>query len=130
MIRAHYAAFEALVVAGGVISYDSESPNAATGGYATHYPDNGNREPIDLADDNPMRVWTVTTICNGDTLEQAQLVDEKVEAAVEGVRPAVAGRNCTRIKRIASRPAQRDDDADPARFYAVGVWRWYSTRAI
>lgn len=128
MIRLHYNAFKGLLTAApnALIVNDAQSPNLATGFYVTLYPDTGDRVAIDLADANPLKQWTIRTTVCGDTLEQANIGMEKVEARLEGLRPVVAGRTCTRIKKLLSRPAERDDDVDPARFYAVADWRWYS----
>lgn len=128
MIRAHYNAFKALLTAApnGLTVNDAQSPNLATGLYVTLYPDTGDRVAVDLADANPNRQWTIRTTVAGDTLEQVNLGMEKVEVRLEGVRPMVPGRACTRIKKLLSRPAERDDDVSPARFYAVADWRWYS----
>lgn len=127
-IRAHYNAFKALLTAAPnpLTVNDAESLNLVTGLYVTLYPDTGNREAIDLADANPRKMWTIRTTVTGDSLEQVNLGMEKVEARLEGVRPVVTGRTCTRIKKLLTRPAERDDDVDPARFYAVADWRWYS----
>lgn len=128
MIRAHYAAFKALLTAAPnpLAVHDAESPNLAEGLYVTLYPDTGNRVAIDFADANPMKQWTIRTSVSGDSLEQVNLGMEKVASRLEGVRPVVAGRTCTRIKKLLTRPAERDDDVSPARFYAVADWRWYS----
>lgn len=131
MIRAHLKAFTDLVDAETPAFpwYVGESPAGAVGGYATFYPDTGNRDQVDFADANPMRVWTITANYSGDDVDQVLLIAERVETAVEGVRPVVAGRSCTRIVRITARPVERDDDVSPARFYGVDVWRWSSTPA-
>jgi len=128
VIRAHVAAFQALLTAdpNGLTVYVGESPNLTAGAYVTLYPDAGNRQAVDLADANPLQVWTIQTTCNGETVEQANWLMEKVEARLEGIRPVVAGRTCTRVKKLFSVKAQRDDDVDPARFYAVADWRWTS----
>lgn len=128
LIREHYAAFKLLLTAAPnpLTVNDAASPNLQTGLYVTLYPDTGDRQAIDLADANPMRMWTVRTTVSGDTLDQVNLGMEKVETRLEGIRPAVAGRACTRIKKLLTRPAERDDDVDPAKFYAVADWRWYS----
>lgn len=129
MIRAHYESFKALLTAAPnpLIVNDAESPNLQTGQYVTLYPDTGDRAAVDLADANPNRWWTIRTTITGDTLDQVQQGMEKVEARLEGIRPVVNGRNCTRIKKLLTRPAERDDDVEPARFFAVADWRWYST---
>lgn len=128
MIRAHYDAFKGLLIAAPnpLTVNDAESPNNLTGLYVTLYPDSGDRVAVDLADANPNKMWTIRTTVSGDSLEQVNLGMEKVEARLEGVRLVVAGRTCTRIKKLLSRMAERDDDVDPARFYAVADWRWYS----
>lgn len=128
MIRAHYNAFKALLTASPnpLVVFDAESQNLAGGLYVTLYPDTGDRVAVDLADANPNKRWTIRTAVTGDTLDQVNLGMEKVEARLEGVRPVVAGRTCTRIKKLLTREAERDDDVDPARFYAVADWRWFS----
>jgi hypothetical protein len=129
VIRLHYAAFKALLTAGPnpLVVFDAESANLAAGLYVTLYPDTGDRVAVDMADDNPLKRWTVRTTVVGDTLDQVNLGMEKVESRLEGVRPVVAGWTCTRIKKLLTRPAERDDDVDPARFYAVADWRWTSS---
>lgn len=129
MIRRHYAAFKALLTAGPnpLVVFDAESANLAAGLYVTLYPDTGDRVAVDMADDNPLKRWTVRTTVVGDTLDQVNLGMEKVESRLEGVRPVVTGWTCTRIKKLLTRPAERDDDVDPARFYAVADWRWTSS---
>lgn len=128
MIRAHYDAFKGLLTAApnGLVVHDAESPNLAAGMYVTLYPDTGNREAVDLADANPLKMWTIRTTVTGDSLTQANKGMEMVEARLEGIRPVVPDRTCTRIKKLLTRPAERDDDVSPARFYAVADWRWYS----
>lgn len=128
MIRAHYNAFKGLLTEAPnpLVVHDAESPNLAGGMYVTLYPDTGNREAVDLADANPLKSWTIRTTVTGDSLTQVNKGMEMVEARLEGIRPAVAGRTCTRIKKLLTRPAERDDDVSPARFYAVADWRWYS----
>jgi hypothetical protein len=129
VIRLHYAAFKALLTVGPnpLVVFDAESANLAAGLYVTLYPDTGDRVAVDMADDNPLKRWTVRTTVVGDTLDQVNLGMEKVESRLEGVRPVVAGWTCTRIKKLLTRPAERDDDVDPARFYAVADWRWTSS---
>jgi hypothetical protein len=129
VIRLHYAAFKALLTAGPnpLVVFDAESANLAAGLYVTLYPDTGDRVAVDMADDNPLKRWTVRTTVVGDTLDQVNLGMEKVESRLEGVRPVVTGWTCTRIKKLLTRPAERDDDVDPARFYAVADWRWTSS---
>jgi hypothetical protein len=129
VIRRHYAAFKALLTAGPnpLVVFDAESANLAAGLYVTLYPDTGDRVAVDMADDNPLKRWTVRTMVVGDTLDQVNLGMEKVESRLEGVRPVVTGWTCTRIKKLLTRPAERDDDVDPARFYAVADWRWTSS---
>ncbi|WBQ03021.1 hypothetical protein [Kribbella sp. CA-293567] len=131
MISAHLDAFTALIAAHtpAIIWYVGESPALAGGGYVTLYPDTGNREPVDLADANPMRVWTVTANYSGDDVAQVLRIAELVEAALKNQRPTVPGRSCSRIKRLIARPVTRDDDNSPARFSGTDVWRWYSTPA-
>jgi len=128
VIRLHYTAFKTLLTAdpNGLVVHDAQSPNLAGGLYVTLYPDTGNREAVDLADANPLKVWTIRTTVTGETLDQVNLGMEKVETRLEGVRPVVAGWNCTRIKKLLTRPAERDDDVSPAKFYAVADWRWTS----
>jgi hypothetical protein len=128
VIRAHYNGFKALLTAApnALMVNDAESENLTGGLYVTLYPDTGERQAIDLADANPMKMWTVQTTVTGLDLYQVNKGMEMVEARLEGVRPVVTGRTCTRIKKLLSRMAERDDDADPAKFYAVAHWRWYS----
>lgn len=127
-INAHYAAFKALLTAdpNGLDVYDAESPKLATGMYVTLYGDTGNPEQVDLADDNPLQVWTIQTTVTGLDVEQANAGMKLVQDRLLNVRLSVAGRSCTRIKKLGSRKAERDDDASPALFYAVADWRWIS----
>lgn len=127
-IQAHYAAFKQLLTAAPnpLTVYDAESQNLATGQYVTLYPDTGDRIAVDLADDNPHKQWTIRTTVTGDTLDQVNQGMDKVEARLDNVRLVVAGHTCSRIKKVLTRPAVRDDDVDPARFFAVADWRWRS----
>jgi hypothetical protein len=129
VINEHVAAFAALITDAGRTLYDAESPDEAAPPYVVMYADTGNREAAQLCDDQPYRVWTIQTTCVGTTREQAAAEAQLVEDAVEGVRPVVVGRSCTRIKRIVSRPATRDDDVQPAVFYQIDQWRWTSAPA-
>jgi hypothetical protein len=132
VIRAHLKAFTDLVAAQtpAITWYVGESPAKASGGYVTFYPDTGNRDQIDMADANPMRVWTITANYSGDDVDQVLRIAELVEAALKDQRPVVTGRTCTRIKRIIARPVVREDDLSPARFTGTDVWRWFSTPAV
>jgi hypothetical protein len=127
-IRAHVAAFETLLTTGlnPLVVYVGQSPNLATGIYVTLYPDTGDRQAVDLADANPMTMWTIRTTVTALDVDGVNKAMEVVAARLEGIRPVVAGRACTRIKKLLTRPAERDDDVDPAKFYAVADWRWYS----
>lgn len=127
-IQDHYAAFKDLLTVGPnpLTVWDAESGNLATGLYVTLYPDTGIPLPVDLADANPLDQWTIRTTVTGDTLGQVNLGMDKVKARLGNVRPVVAGHTCTRIKKILTRPTERDDDVDPARFYALADWRWFS----
>lgn len=127
-IRTQYAAFKDLLTTAPnpLTVYDAESQNLAVGLYVTLYPDTGAREPVDLADANPLQQWTIRTTVTGDTLDQVNLGMDKVNERLDNIRPVVTGDTCTRIKKILTRPTERDDDVDPARFYAVADWRWYS----
>lgn len=127
-IRAHVTAFETLLTTGPnpLVVYVGQSPNLATGIYVTLYPDTGDRQAVDLADANPMTMWTIRTTVTALDVDGANKAMEMVAARLEGIRPVVAGRACTRIKKLLTRPAERDDDVDPAKFYAVADWRWYS----
>lgn len=128
-INAHYAAFKTLLTAdpNGLDVYDAESPKLTTGMYVTLYGDTGNPDQVDLANENPLQVWTIQTTVTGLTVEQANAGMKLVQDRLLGVRLSVPGRACSPIRKLGSRKAERDDDVSPAVFYAVADWRWIST---
>lgn len=78
--------------------------------------------------DHPVDVEVTFTIHSvGRTREQAVWVSGRVTAALLGIAPAIPGRRSWRIRPAGSQAVQRDDDADPIKFFAVDRFTLRST---
>jgi len=124
--RSHTDAVQALIGA-QVTCYMAEAPNNPTYPYAVLYADQGLGRRSTLAPDTTVRMVTFQTTCVGEGSEAAQWAADKVRAAVEDVQPSVSGWSCGPVQHLASQPVRRDDDVDPAVFYAVDMWRYLAT---
>lgn len=124
MSNEHNAAFTALL--GGVDVDDAESPNFAELPRVVLYGDQGadTREALCATADGTY--VTIQTTCVGETREQAGLMLDTVASLVTDQRPTVAGWSCGPVQKLSSQLPLRDDDVDPAVFYAVATWRFYA----
>lgn len=129
MAEVHVAGFFFLITDGGVVLDDAESPNFAVLPRTVGYADPGASQRATLEGSADGVVITVQTTCIGSTREQAGAELDKVRELVEGKRPAVIGWNCTRVENLFSNLPRRDDDVDPAVFYAVATWRFTAVPA-
>lgn len=129
MAEAHIQGFYFLLTDGGVLLDDAESPNFAALPRTVGYPDPGASERGTLEGSADGVVITVQTTCIGETREQAGLELDKVRELVEGKRPSVINWRCTRVENLFSNLPRRDDDVDPAVFYAVATWRFKAVPA-
>lgn len=126
--RLHAAAIEALLDA-AVTCYVGESPNDASPPHVLLFPDQGRGSRTSIAGGTGAYSHTFQTTSVGTTVEQAQWVADKVRGAVEDVAPTVSGWSTTRIVQQMSQAVRRDDDTDPALFYAVDVWQYQAIPA-
>lgn len=124
MSNAHIAAFTELLTAGEVTVDDAETPNFAALPRVVLYADQGPSERETLEGSPDGSVTTIQTTCVGETREQAGWMLDRVAELVEGERPEVAGWMCNTIKNLFSNLPRRDDDVNPAVFYAVATWRF------
>lgn len=129
MSNAHIAGFNLLLTSGGIIVDDSESPNFAELPRVVEYGDQGRstRETLSASPDGAY--VTIQTTCVGETREQAGAELDKVAELVEDQRPAVAGWVCGPVQQLSAQLPIRDDDVDPAVFYAVATWRFLTVPA-
>lgn len=129
MSNAHIAGFNLLLTDGGVTVDDAETGNFASPPRVVVYGDQGQstREALCAGPDGAY--VTVQTTCVGDTRVQAGLMLDKVRSLVENQRPVVASWACGPVQQLSSRLPERDDDVDPAVFYAVATWRFLTVPA-
>ena len=123
MIDAHISAVRNLVDAvPNVTIYDGSVPNDPTYPYVVLYGDQGAAEPNAYTEASTLRRFRVQTTTTAVDQAQARALAERVETALLDVRPTVAGRKCGPIRKETSQLVRRDDDVDPAVFYAVDIW--------
>ncbi len=117
MIRDHVAAVVALVDADpNVTVYDGQVPNEPTLPYVVIRTDTGRRERSALpatSDRLTLRIWATSVGLNRTS---AQVVSERVTAALLDVRPTVTSRSCFPITSVNSQPAREDDVVKPLVF--------------
>lgn len=118
------AGFKQFLVDGSAPVDDAETTNFAELPRVVLYADPGLslRETLCASPDG-MQV-TIQTTCIGETREQAGWMLDQVRALVEDKRLAVTGWTCSPIQNLFSNLPRRDDDVDPAVFYAVATWRF------
>lgn len=122
MSNAHIDGFKALLAT--VTVDDAETPNSAALPRVVLYADQGASTRDALCATPDGTVVTIQTTCVGETREQAGWLLDKVAELVENKRPAVTGFVCGPVQSLFSNLPRRDDDVDPAVFYAVTTWRF------
>lgn len=127
MSNAHIDAFKALLAS--VTVDDAETPNFAELPRVVLYadPDASTREALCATRDGAN--ITIQTTCIGATRDQAGWMVDRVTELVEDKRPVVTGFTCGPIQNLFSNLPRRDDDVDPAVFYAVKTWRFLAVPA-
>jgi hypothetical protein len=65
----------------------------------------------------------VTTVACGETADQAMWVADKLTAALNQVRPTVAGRTVHPLQMLSATAVQRDDDLAAGVWFATLRWR-------
>lgn len=129
MIADHGAAVLALLAIPNTTVYDSIVPNSPTPPYVVAYLDQGAADSSDLAESNDFRTWRFQTSCVAETARQARALADRVETALLGATPTVAGRSCGRVVKEDSQPVVRDDDTSSPYLYAVDRWSFVSVPA-
>jgi hypothetical protein len=124
MIRAHWSAVMSLL--SGVKAYETRAPAGTAPPYVVIHPDQGTATTTRFDTASDWRNWSFQTDCVGTTVEQAQWMAEKVEAALLDKKPAVTGRVCGPIRSIVARPMDRDEDVQPPLFLARTLWAFPS----
>ena len=127
MSNAHIDGFKLLLAS--VAVDDAESPNFAELPRVVLYGDQGatTRETLCTSPDGAY--VTIQTTCVGATREQAGWMVDRVAQLVENKRPVVSGWVCGPIQNLFANLPRRDDDVDPAVFYAVTTWRFLAVPA-
>jgi hypothetical protein len=129
VIRDHVAAVVALVDADpNVTVYDGQVPNEPTLPYVVIRTDTGRRERSALpatSDRLTLRIWATSVGLNRTS---AQVVSERVTAALLDVRPTVSSRSCFPITSVNSQPA-RVDDVNTSLVYALDEFELVSIPA-
>jgi hypothetical protein len=118
------AGFADLLTAGGVTVDDGETPNLAVLPRTVLYADPGASERETLCGRPDGLVVTIQTTCIGETREQAGAEADRVRELVEGERVTAPGWVCNTVKNLFTNLPRRDDDVQPAVFYAVVTWRF------
>lgn len=126
MSEIHVAGFLALLDDPNVVVDDGESPNSAVLPRVVLFTDQGLSTRATLCTSPDGMYITVQTTCVGETRASAGAMFDKVRALVEDKRPVVAGWVCGPVQELSTQPAIRDDDVDPAVFYAVAKWRFHA----
>ncbi len=108
---------------------DAAVPTDQTLPYAVLYPAGSGRldGPQSDVHADAQQVVQVTSV--GESREQAEALSDRVRAAMLDARPAVAGRYVQDVQLDASQPVRRDDDVRPALWYAVDLFRLWTTPA-
>jgi hypothetical protein len=122
MSNVHVDAFKALLAT--VTVDDAETPNLAALPRVVLYADPGTSTREALCSSPDGQVITIQTTCIGETRDQAGWMVDKVRDLVENQRPVAAGWTCGPVQNLFSNLPRRDDDVDPAVFYAVTTWRF------
>lgn len=127
MSREHANAVLALAQAIPNINvYDTQAPAKPPLPYAVLRFDSGQRDRTAITANSNMVTTTVTCTAVGNDRGQSQGVAERVADALVDVRPTVAGRSCSPIEHLDTRPSQMDSQVTPPLFYAVDVFRFVS----
>lgn len=129
MGNAHIAAFNALLTAGDVVLDDAESPNLAALPRVVEFPNQGTSVRDTLEGGVEGKFITIQTTCIGETRDSAGWMLDRVTELVEEKRPVLSDWSCTRIEQLSTTLPVRDDDVDPAVFYAVATWRFLAVPA-
>lgn len=130
MSNTHIDAFRSLLTDGSAVVDDAETPNFAVLPRVVLYADPGASERDTLRGDPDGQVVTIQTTCIGVDRAQAGWMVDRVRELVEGRRLVVAGWDCNTIKNLFSNLPRRDDDVDPAVFYAVATWRFTAVPTV
>lgn len=72
----------------------------------------------------PSSLHDFTLVCHsvGETADQAQLVDEHVQAQLVDWVPTILGFNCRRVRVTATTPIAYDDQITPPLYYLASTW--------
>ena len=90
--------------------------------YVTYYLSSPDRESNRLTGPSNVHDYSIVFHSVGTTAEQAQLVDEKVQAQLVDWVPAIAGFNCRRVRVTATTPVAYDADVTPSLYYLASTY--------
>ena len=131
MIRAHKASLFGRMREDGILStatFDGEVTNRPSR-YCSVYMSGGLRESERFTGPSAFADFRITIHSVGTTIEQAQLVQERVMAQLIDATPAVAGRNPRRIRHVVSVEVELDTDIDSPLYLARDVFEWTTAPA-
>lgn len=131
MIRAHKAPVFARLRADSILStatFDGEVTNRPSR-YCSVYMNGGLRDSERLSGPSAFADFRITIHSIGSTVEQCQLVQERVMAQLIDYTPPVAGRNPRRLRHVASVEVEMDTDIDPPLYIARDVFEWTTAPA-
>lgn len=128
MIRAHADAVLALLfaVTGPTVYEGAHVTNEPGEAYIVVWLGSPDLEADRLSGEQQKAVDTFTTVSVGRDTAQVRLIQEKVHAALLGMRPVIDGRTTTRIKHQPSPPIREDRDVSPSVVEGVDVWQFMS----
>lgn len=110
MIAGHHAAVLTLLSGLSWTLYDGQVPDTPSFPYAVLYMDTGNEDGTKLCGSSDMADFRFQVTSVGLTRASAVVVADAVRTLLLDVRPTVAGRTCTRIRRETSIPVRADED--------------------
>ena len=110
-------------------AYDAQ-PASPTYPYVIVYADGGVAYADRATDSLRSRTITFQTTVVGQSAGQCRAALDRAVAALEGWRPVVSGRACSRMRHEGSQPVRKDDEfPDRVLFIATDQWQFVSEPA-
>ena len=130
MSKAHTDAVLALLE--GAVSlnvHDGKVPVGAALPYVVLFTDDGLDEATNIEAVPDLLTVKVQVTGSGLNRTSVQIATGKAHAALVGVIPTVAGRSCSPLRQVNSRPITEDRDVTPSVLYAVNEYEFHSVPA-
>lgn len=129
MSAAEVAAVVARLAASPLNAHDAQ-PTSPTYPYVVVYADGGVAYADRASDTLRSRTITFQTTTVGVSAAQCRAALDRAVAALEGWRPVVTGRTCSRMVHDGSQPVRKDDELpDRVLFIATDQWQFVSEPA-